>query len=416
MDFYSHKSRELPRFLFRNFSDVLERGATPEQRAQYLQQVVEFIDNLKLSGDWQKMKWTMPPRLSAILTDQEKATLEHALQHKGARRNQRLLEVYPHCSDEFSTEVSFLDAAFGNATVGLISKDTKILTIGSCFANNIAQFLQSKDYQVQTFPLAEDLNSPFSNAKLLSICAADDKTQQTYITYWVNALFPNDPGVDACVRIEVDRLRTLRNHLQASNFIIITCGNVLDYFIPRGDDGFESGPSVAPKFLSVGQNEDIEMRQNTSRILKEKGATFRMGNHDEVMEAMEALYRSVRTINPTAHLLFTLSPVPIDSAVGIQHVGHHMGAIEMDCISKSLLRVALAEKMNAWKDDAALHYFPSFEIVRWVGSCMNGAVFGAEDAASRHVSQTILSGVYRYFLHKFCADEAAQTVSERISA
>ncbi len=408
MDFYSGKDRGLPRFIYRNFADAMAPQTIPEKRADLVAQLIGFFASLQPSGDWQKMKWSLPPRVRAALTADEQAALDAVLAPKASKRNPRLLEVFPHCADEFSTDITFLDAVFGNTRHGIITQETAVLTIGSCFANNIARFLQSQSFNVTNFPLAEDLNSPFSNAKLLSVCAASDAQRNAYITHWVNTIYPHNAGLDIPAHItkEIKRLDDLRAALQHSEFIIITSGNVLDYFITSGSDGFDIGPAVAPKFLSIGQDETIDMRTFMTSKLKEAGAVFRMGNHAEVVQATQAVYQAIRDINPHAHLLFTLSPVPIDSAVGI-HQSPRMGAVEMDCISKSLLRVALADRMQAWNADSKLHYFPSFEIVRWIGACMDGSIFGAEDAASRHVSQTILSGVYRYFTHKFCVEYAS---------
>jgi hypothetical protein len=43
--------------------------------------------------------------------------------------------------------------------------------------------------------------------------------------------------------------------------------------------------------------------------------------------------------------------------------------------------------------DSKVHYLPSFEIVRWIAPVVGIPVFGAEDAASRHVSSAVLNAV-----------------------
>ncbi|MDE3037455.1 MAG: GSCFA domain-containing protein [Pseudomonadota bacterium] len=198
--------------------------------------------------------------------------------------------------------------------------------------------------------------------------------------------------------MELRKLEHLYAALKSCEFLIVTCGNVLDYFMPQLSAEYEVGPAVAPKFLAISSNEDIILRSHLTGKLKEAGAVFRVGRYVEVGQAVDSLYAAIRAINPSAVLLLTLSPVPIDSAIGLRQ---KLSAVEIDCISKSMLRVALQELMEKHASDAKLFYFPSFEIVRWVGACMNGAIFGGEDAASRHVSQTILNGVYDYFIHKF---------------
>jgi hypothetical protein len=400
-NFYAKKSPDLPRFLYRKLAARLGASASAEERLSVVRDFCEFVGALQPAGDYLKMKWCLPEQGDALGTE-ERALLEATLQQKRRRRNDRLLEVYPHCGDEFSTATAFLDAAFGSARLQLIGRATRVFTIGSCFANNIARYLQAKGYDVVPYAQAEDLNSPFSNAKMLAICAADPALRREYVDHWVNALYTQEANLDyaAIVEAELAKLEALTRAMRDSEFLIVTCGNVLDYFLQADRDVDTPGPRVAPKFLSIANNEDINVRGQLTARLKQLGAEFRLGSHAEVGAALTSLYQAIRSINPDANLLLTLSPIPIDSALGIQHPGNP-GAVEIDCISKSLLRVALDELLAAQRGDTRLYYFPSFEIVRWIAPGIDGAVFGKEDAASRHVSQNILAGVYDYFLQKF---------------
>jgi hypothetical protein len=403
-NFYANKTTDLPRFLYRKLAARLAESASAEERLAVVRDFCEFVSAMQPAGDYMKMKWCLPDGGAAIGAE-ERGLVEETLRQKRRRRNDRLVEVYPHCGDEFSTSTTFLDAAFGSARHQLIGRATKVFTIGSCFANNIARYLQAKGYDVVPYAQAEDLNSPFSNAKMLAICAADPALRREYVDHWVNALYTEEAGLDyaAIVEGELAKLDSLARALRDSEFLIVTCGNVLDYFL-NAEEGGVPGPRVAPKFLSIANNEDINARGQLTARLKQLGAEFRLGSHAEVGAALDALYQAIRSINPHANLLLTLSPIPIDSALGIQHPGK-LGAVEIDCISKSLLRVALDELLDAQRGDSRLYYFPSFEIVRWIAPGIDGAVFGKEDAASRHVSQNILAGVYDYFLQKFGKDE-----------
>lgn len=402
MDFYAEKGNQLPRHIYRQLFDALAQSNDVAARDKMIAAFCEFLDKVQLTGDLLKLKWCLPPRADVDLSEAEKQQIENALAKKRHRRNDKLVEVYPHCADEFSTRIEFLDAAFGSQRFGLFDKQTKLFTIGSCFARNIANFLDAQGYVVSPFVQAEDLNSPFSNAKMLVLAAAEESVRHAYIAYWVEAIYPPEkaPHFPKIIKMEMERLLHLREALKVSEFLIVTCGNVLDYFLSGPVGAFDIGPNVAPKFLSVSSSEDVSIRTYLTQKMKESGAQFRLGSYAEVTVAMESLYTAIRAINPDAHLLFTLSPVPIDSAVGASGA-RKQGAMEIDCASKSMLRVALHEMFQSKAGDAKLHYFPSFEIVRWVGAGIDSAIFGKQDAASRHVSQDILSGVYRYFLHKY---------------
>ncbi len=402
--FHSFTGKNLPRVTYRKFSKSAADCPNDAARRGFIDEFCKSLADLKLEGDWQKMKFFLPDYARAGLSGDEIGKVENALAQKRKRRNEKLLEVYPHCSDEFSTRIEFLDAAFGSERYGLFDETSRIFTLGSCFALNIAEHLRQKGFAVGHCDQAEDLNSPFSNAKMLAVCAAPAPLKAAYVEHWVRFLYPADKGVDfeAVIKNELHRLEKLAESLKSAEFLIITCGNVLDYFMTAAaaSAGYEIGPPVAPKFLSISHDEDIDLRSHLTHKLKEAGSEFRLGTYPEAVAALDALYAAIRNINPHAPILLTLSPVPIGNALGIVHA-RKLGAIEIDCLSKSLLKAALDDVMERKKSDRKLFYFPSFEIVRWVGPCMDAAVLGKEDASSRHVSEHVLTGVYEYFIHKF---------------
>ena len=409
MDFYDEKSRSLPRFVYRNLAGLLQQNPAAA-RQRLIADFCGYLQHLKPQGDWLKLKWCTPPILRNALTPEEMQPLEKVLGERRSRRNQRYLEVYPHCSDEYSLDVDFLDAVFGAERHQLVSKQTRIFTMGSCFARNIAEYLHRFGYTVQVFGQAEDLNSPFSNAKLLEICAASEADRTTYLKYWIRKLYAweSQAGCDELFLQHTKSVERVTGMVRNAEWIIVTCGNVLDYFHDTsGADVPKIGNSpVAPKFLTLGDREDVNLTQQFTNSLREAGAAFRMGTYAQTLEALDSQLSALRKLNSGAQVLFTLSPVPIDSALGL-HSKVAAGAIEIDCISKSTLRAALAEFVGQSGDAGRIFYFPSFEIVRWIANCMNAPAFGAQDAASRHVSQEILEGIYRYFIHKFCCDTVA---------
>ncbi|HEX7560295.1 MAG TPA: hypothetical protein VF386_13925, partial [Usitatibacter sp.] len=63
--------------------------------------------------------------------------------------------------------------------------------------------------------------------------------------------------------------------------------------------------------------------------------------------------------------------------------------------SKSVLRVAIHQVLS--QHPPGVRSWPSFEVVRWVGSHL-GPVFGAEDKHPRHVSEFIVDAIVRSFI------------------
>ena len=400
MDFYAEKGSDLPRFIYRNLFEAMDRCADAEQRREWLQAFCTFVNELEPHGDWHKLKWCLPRHDARFnLTEAEAAEVEKALETRRSGRDAIHRKVYPHCSDEYSLSLDFLDAVFGDKPFKVIDRQTRIFTIGSCFARNIARYLQQKGFCVTPFVQTEDINSPFSNAKMLSVCIAPEDERRSYIERWVRQLYGDEADLPAIAQAELGKLDDLHDNLRQSDFMIVTCGNVIDYFLDGADPS--ETLAVAPKFLSISNSEDVTHRRALARKLKEAGSRFRMGSYEEVARALESLYQTIKAINPHAYLLFTLSPIPIDSAIGLE-VPDEMSAVEIDAISKSMLRVALNDLLARHRDDFRLRYFPSFEMVRWIAPNLEGAAFGREDATSRHVSQRLLSGVCNYFIHKYC--------------
>jgi hypothetical protein len=147
-------------------------------------------------------------------------------------------------------------------------------------------------------------------------------------------------------------------------------------------------------------SEDINVRSASAANLKGKGAVLRLATYSETLEAIRTCIRGIRSVT-NATLVVTISPVPIDSVIGLV-TQHLKSAIEVDCVSKSRIRSAFDEVYSAERrTDPAIFYFPSFEIVRWIAPLMPIPAFGLDDAASRHVSSPILNGICSLFAQTF---------------
>ena len=154
---------------------------------------------------------------------------------------------------------------------------------------------------------------------------------------------------------------------------------------------------LTPKFIAMNNTEDIDERSSIAGKLLKNGSFIRLSTFHEVEEYISVIYKSIRSINNCASIIFTVSPVPIDSVLGIKEKTG-LTAVEIDCVSKSTIRTALYEFLNKESSlqDNNLHYLPSFEIVRWVAPNTGIEVFGAEDASSRHVSNKILNAICNF--------------------
>jgi hypothetical protein len=408
--FYAGKSAGRPRFVYRRLAQALDAAASAAERQAALQ---SFRDELKTNGsrgEGLKLRMVLPPFLEKWLRPDERAELEPWLAALRARRG-RLRDAFPDCADEFSLAPAFLDSALGVEKLAVIERQTRIFTMGSCFARNIAVFLQGNGFTAEAFMQTEDLNSPFSNARMLSVAAAPPDERQAFVARWIETLYPDESSERRAARRDeaLGRLAGLADSIASAEVVIVTIGSALDFFLPAGAsaDQTQPGSAVAPKFLLLADTEDADKRAGLAQRLKAQGASFRLGTFAESKTAISRFYSAVRALNPHALCLFTLSPVPMDSAIGLQKTAPG-GAAEIDCVSKSTLRAALHEAMAEWiATDPKVRYFPSYEIVRWIAPNLPIQTFGAEDASARHVSEQVLNGVCDYFLDRFGADRAA---------
>jgi len=183
--------------------------------------------------------------------------------------------------------------------------------------------------------VVEAMNSPLAN--------------MTYLTNLKSAV--NDP---------------VRKEMEKANVYILTIGVAPSWFAKR--DG---------QFVFAPDLRNIAMYVQRTATVK------------EATDALLQVIKSIREINPTLKIVLTLSPVPLGSTFEFS------SAIVADCVSKSVLRAAIHETLLACGDDKTI-YFPSFEIVRWVGSHAGNA-FG-DDGLPRHISTEYVKHIIASFL------------------
>jgi hypothetical protein len=106
----------------------------------------------------------------------------------------------------------------------------------------------------------------------------------------------------------------------------------------------------------------------------------------------------VRSVNPTAPIVLTLSPVPLKATF------RDISCMSADCVSKSTLRVALDRVTSLGLED--VYYWPSFEIVRWVGAHLPWPAYGT-GGSSRRVRRDLVREIIDAFVEVFWVPEAA---------
>jgi hypothetical protein len=230
--------------------------------------------------------------------------------------------------------------------------------MGSCFAENIDAALRRAGYPSRTLAIGEMANTPaFANllvnrlkgSHLGSLVAdADDK------------LLPEKA------------LENVRSALPAVGAFILTLGVAIQPF----RDG-------KPAFFT-------EWSPLTKTALR--ASEWRMLSVDEILNYVRSTITGLRSLRPGIPVFLTLSPIPLMNAM------LHPSVIAQDCISKSRIRVALDDLMDEAIPD--VYYWPSFEIVRWLGGHV-GPFFGTGGVDQRHVAPEILDLITGLFIESF---------------
>jgi hypothetical protein len=416
VDFYAGKSRTLPRFAYRRLKDALLGRAAP--RADAIEAALAELTEGR-DPDLRKFKFVIPETLKTALTADEYSRWMEATAPRRTRAS-RLKMVFPHVSDEFSLDQAFLASLFDLDAGPEVAADGVLFTIGSCFARNIAEYLAENGHDAIAFQLAEDLNSPISNAYLFHLMGQSPAQQAQELAHWTRLIFPELSESDSqrAVSERQAEIADLAAQIRTATCVVLTLGNVVDFFRDHNQAGATLAEKIVPKFIALPGQEDIEVRSSAAQRLKSRGATFRLATYAETCEAIRYCIRGARSLTQ-APIVVTVSPVPIDSVIGLSEETLK-SAIEVDCVSKSRLRSALHEVMATEANSvSALYYFPSFEIVRWVAPMLDMPVFGWDDAASRHVSSPILNAVCGLFVQRFlrflAAPRREQAAPERLS-
>jgi tetratricopeptide (TPR) repeat protein len=245
----------------------------------------------------------------------------------------------------------------------IIQPDSVFMTLGSCFAQNLAMHLRSLGRTVHATEIGEDVNSTYANRYLLewaengAISAATAAIQNAY-----------GPGMRDLLRAQIAE----------SDIFVITLGVAPCFF--RKDNG-EFG-FVVSKTPTAGQH-------------RYAAHSMRMTTVAENVENIRCMMDSIaRMTSRTPTFVLTVSPVPLGGTT------ERASAVLADCVSKSTLRLA-AEQVCAEGAGHRLVYWPSFEIVRWLGPYLDREqppAYAADDGNTRHVSQWLIRQIVKLFV------------------
>lgn len=279
----------------------------------------------------------------------------------------------------------------------VINNDEKVATAGSCFAQHIARHLKKNGFSYYVaedgHPIGDAATKERFNYGTFSARYGNVYTtrqlvqlfQRAYGQYrpaedvWRNDfgrfIDPFRPNIEpdgfmTYEEMAADRtqhLAKVREMFETLDIFVFTLG-LTEAWVSRADGAvFPVCPGVAGGIFDPEKYAFVNFRAS------------------DVIADLEQFIALLKVVNPTARIIFTVSPVPLIATAENRHV------LVSTTYSKSALRVACEEVTKAYQNTA---YFPSYEII--MGTFNRGRYF-AEDL--RSVTEEGVSHVMRLFLH-----------------
>lgn len=252
----------------------------------------------------------------------------------------------------------------------IFNSNSKIMTMGSCFALRIREWMNKKQKQTQAFFVPEGLNNSFAVRQFIEWSLTGDKSQDAY---WYD---------------ENTNKEIIKWHSDEEQIVVKEKFTNYDGFI-----------------ITFGLSE--VWRDKITKGVFWRGVPnniFDPDKHECIISTVEENYLNMKRIIDLIHtycgekpIIFTLSPVPLNATF------QERSCIVSDCISKSILRIAI--EMIEKEKIKNFYYWPSFEFIKWLPSHCDIKTFGSDPGVdSRHVSNWAVESIINNFSSKFFTD------------
>ena len=268
------------------------------------------------------------------------------------------------------------------ASNGLMSHSDKLILIGSCVSDHIGGKMRHAMMDVVINPTGTVYN-PLSVAATVrrlvtgEAVAGMDLFQQggVWNSYDFHSRF-SLPDKTATLERMNARIAEAHEFLRLADTVILTLGTAVVY--RRRDTG-----AVVANCHKVPQH---EFQRSLSTL-------------DELVEALVESVELLRNYNPGLRIIFTVSP--------IRHVADRL---EMNSLSKAMLRVAVGEVERRYGD--LVGYFPAYEIMM---DDLRDYRFYAADMV--HPSEVAIEYIWQTFQGTYFDDRDVQAIArcERVA-
>ena len=258
----------------------------------------------------------------------------------------------------------------------ILTDSDVVVTLGSCFAQELREVLEFAEFASSNFWIPAGLNNTYALLDFVSWSVTGAATHRG---------FRYERSADG------DIVEWTPQHEQAAyNELFATAGAFV----------FTLGLAEVWADRSTGQ---VFWRGVPDEMFDADRHEFRLTTVAENERNIREIVDLVRTINPEAPVVLTLSPVPLQATF------RDISCVTADCVSKSVLRVALDDFMS--ENPENVYYWPSFELVKWGGAVFDWRAYGAD---ARHVHRYLVDCIVTAFVDSFYGPEAATVFTERL--
>lgn len=217
-----------------------------------------------------------------------------------------------------------------------IRKDQYITAFGSCFAAEVTNFLFAEGYSVFGGDL--NLNAGIVRSGEGIANSASLRQQFEWAYKYETPRIESWHQKDGSLSVVSDESRENTRRIFDETAIFIFTLGLSEVWYDK-------------------DNQEVFWRAIPSDMFDEKKHGFRVLSAEENRENIRRVYELVRLHRPDAHIIFTLSPIPLAATF------RPISCITANSVSKASLRIAIDEVMREFENDSKLHYFPSYEIV-----------------------------------------------------
>lgn len=285
-----------------------------------------------------------------------------------------------------------------------LQKTDKVATAGSCFAQHISRTLSKNGFNyyvsetgtVDGIPPSEDRNFGVFSARFGNLYTTRQLVQLFDRAYgrftprdqaWLRPdgryVDPFRPQVEPSGYaspddVEADRsehLKAVKDMFETLDIFVFTLGLTESWRDKRDGAVFPLAPGVVANGEDAGNYEFVNFQV------------------DDVVNDMQLFIDRLLSVNPSARLVLTVSPVPLMATYEDRHV------LVSTTYSKSALRAA-ADTLVRQND--VCDYFPSYEII--TGNFNRGSYY---DSDLRSIKEEGVSHVMRLFMKHYAGEAGA---------